>query len=98
MIIDEPSISFSHEGKFDISFITGSQKENFDFQTSNEGASDFLDLIPVSGEVSPGSLIVNQGLQTVVTDSHLNVLTFNHFWDLSELNLHQNEFLQQLDS
>ena len=98
VIIDEPSVSFSHEGKFDITFITGSQKENFDFQTSNEGTNDLLDLIPVSGVESPGAIEANQGLRTVVTESDLSVLTFNHLWDLSELNLNGNELLQQLDS
>ena len=98
LIIDEPSVSVSHEGKFDITFITGSQKENFDFQTSNTGDFDFLDLLPVSGVVSPGAIIANQGLQTVVTESDLAVLTFNHLWDVSELNLNGNELLQQLDS
>ena len=101
VIIDEPSVSLSHEGKFDITFITGSQKENFDFQTSNVGANDafdYLDLIPVSGVVSPGAIENNAGLVTIVTESYLNVLTFNHLWDVSELNLNGNELLQQLDS
>ena len=98
LIIDEPSVSVSHEGKFDITFITGSQKENFDFQTTNPGDFDYLDLLPVSGVASPGAIINNQGLQTVVTESDLNVLTFNHLWDVSELNLNGNELLQQLDS
>tara|TARA_B100001939_G_scaffold213632_1_gene183776 strand:+ start:1078 stop:2121 length:1044 start_codon:yes stop_codon:yes gene_type:complete len=99
VIIDEPSVSVSHEGKFDITFITGSQKENFDFQTSNEGNFDYLDLIPVSGVSSLGSIeLPDRGLLTVVTESDLSVLTFNHLWDLSELNLNGNELLQQLDS
>ncbi len=98
VIIDEPSVSLSHEGKFDITFITGSQKENFDFQTSNEGNNDLLDLIPVSGVVSQGAIEFNEGLVTIVTESDLSVLTFNHLWDLSELNLNGNELLQQLDS
>lgn len=98
LIIDEPSVSVSHEGKFDITFITASQKENFDFQTSNVGGNVFLDLIPVSGGASRGSIISNQGLVTIVTESDLNVLTFNHLWDVSELNLNGNELLQQLDS
>ena len=101
LIIDEPSVSVSHEGKFDIAFITGSQKENFDFQTSNVGvndAFDYLDLIPVSGVGSPGAIEINEGLVTIVTESDLNVLTFNHLWDVSELNLNGNGLLQQLDS
>lgn len=98
LIIDETSVSLSHEGKFDITFITGSQKENFDFQTSNTGTYDYLDILPVDGTASPGLIDYDAGLLTVVTESDLSVFTFNHLWDVSELNLNGNELLQQLDS
>ena len=98
VIIDEPFVSISHAGKFDISFTTGSQKENFVFQTSNDSTNDYLDLIPIDGTAPLGAIVSNQGLQTIPTESHLSFLTFNHLWDVSELNLNKNDFLQQLDS
>lgn len=98
MIIDKPSILLSYEGKFDISLITGSQKKNFNFQTSNAGDFDFLDLIPVDGTASPGEIVDDSGLQTIVTESNLSLYSFNQLWDVSELNLNKNNFLQQLDT
>jgi len=67
LIFNSPAISLTHAGKFDFSFIVGSHNKNYNFQTSNEGDYDYLDLIPVDGSASPGQIIYNEGLKTIVT-------------------------------
>ena len=98
LIFNSPAISLTHAGKFDFSFIFGSHNKNYDFQTSNEGDYDFLDLIPVDGSASPGEIINDEGLKTIVTKSNLNMLSYSHLWDASDLNLNKDDFLHQLRS
>jgi len=98
LIFNSPAISLTHAGKFDFSFIFGSHNKNYNFQTSNEGDYDFLDLIPVDGSASPGEIINDEGLKTIVTKSNLNMLSYSHLWDASDLNLNKDDFLHQLRS
>ncbi len=98
LIFNSPAISLTHAGKFDFSFIVGSHNKNYNFQTSNEGDYDFLDLIPVDGSASPGAIVANEGLKTIVTKSNLNMLSYSHLWDASDLNLNKDDFLHQLRS
>jgi len=98
LIFNSPAISLTHAGKFDFSFILGSHNKNYNFQTSNEGDYDFLDLIPVDGSASPGEIINDEGLKTIVTKSNLNMLSYSHLWDASDLNLNKDDFLHQLRS
>ena len=98
LIFNSPAISLTHAGKFDFSFIVGSHNKNYNFQTSNEGDYDYLDLIPVDGSASPGQIIYNEGLKTIVTKSNLNMLSYSHLWDASDLNLNKDDFLHQLRS
>ena len=98
LIFNSPAISLTHAGKFDFSFIVGSHNKNYNFQTSNEGDNDYLDLIPVDGSASPGAIINDEGLKTIVTKSNLNMLSYSHLWDASDLNLNKDDFLHQLRS
>ena len=98
LIFNSPAISLTHAGKFDFSFIVGSHNKNYNFQTSNEGDYDYVDLIPVDGSASPGAIAYNVGLQTIVTKSNLNMFSYNQLWDASDLNLNEDDFLHQLRS
>lgn len=98
LIFNSPAISLTHAGKFDFSFTVGSHNKNYNFQTSNEGGYDYLDLIPVDGSASPGAIINDEGLKTIVTKSNLNMLSYSHLWDASDLNLNKYDFLHQLRS